>query len=206
MGMLESMVAIQKGISAQNIDLSEQELEECGRPQTDENCGKGAFPGLVIENIINYHSGKLFSEKSYPYDGKQNTKHIEDCHIRYMSDENIVATVNAVYYLEDTTERGLMAAVAEIGPVSIIMNFTDTLIGWGIRPNDDIYSDVNCVAKYKGNHAVVVVGYGTENSQDYWIIKNSWGENWGSDGFIRIDRKMTDMCGMAVAAITANIA
>ena len=71
---------------------------------------------------------------------------------------------------------------------------------------EDIYSDANCVAKYAFNHAVVVVGYGTENGQDYWIIKNSWGENWGSDGFIRIDRKMTDMCGMAVEAISADVA
>ena len=45
-----------------------------------------------------------------------------------------------------------------------------------------------CPANSTIDHAVVVVGYGTENGLDYWIIKNSHGTNWGEDGFMKIRR------------------
>ena len=49
------------------------------------------------------------------------------------------------------------------------------------------------------DHAVTIVGYGTEGGIDYWIVKNSWDTTWGEEGYIRILRNVggAGTCGIA---------
>ena len=50
------------------------------------------------------------------------------------------------------------------------------------------------------DHGVIVVGYGTVSGKDYWILRNSWGSDWGEEGYIRLERKInekTAKCGIA---------
>ena len=48
-----------------------------------------------------------------------------------------------------------------------------------------ILDDTGCFSE-EVNHAVMAVGYGTENGKGYWLVKNSFGSSWGEDGYIRI--------------------
>ena len=64
-----------------------------------------------------------------------------------------------------------------------------------------IYSDLDCGTEL--DHGVLVVGYGHdfESGMNYWIIKNSWGTEWGENGYIRIQKDIEDergLCGIAM--------
>lgn len=66
-----------------------------------------------------------------------------------------------------------------------------------------MYDDPEC--KLKLDHAVVVVGYGTTTDGiDYWLVKNSWGPNWGEGGYVRMIRNK-NMCGIAEVAVYPNL-
>ncbi len=55
------------------------------------------------------------------------------------------------------------------------------------------------------NHAVLLVGYGVEGeTEDYWIVKNSWGVKWGENGYFRISRG-DGTCGINTAVTTGVI-
>jgi cathepsin L len=52
------------------------------------------------------------------------------------------------------------------------------------------------------DHGVLIVGYGTENGVDYWLVKNSWSSDWGDQGYVKIERSDSKsdpgICGVAM--------
>lgn len=73
---------------------------------------------------------------------------------------------------------------------------------------------MTCVLPWKGvftgpcgtdlDHGVAIVGYGvTLQGTKYWIVKNSWGAEWGENGYIRMQRGVEakeGVCGIAMEA------
>lgn len=59
------------------------------------------------------------------------------------------------------------------------------------------------------DHAVAAVGYGTENGQDYYIVRNSWGPDWGEQGYIRIAAKPGQdgkgICGIQQVSVYPSV-
>lgn len=51
------------------------------------------------------------------------------------------------------------------------------------------------------NHGVLIIGYGVEDDgKEYWIVKNSYGPEWGQGGYIHMARNANNHCGIATSA------
>jgi len=112
-------------------------------------------------------------EANYPYKGKTGT-----CDTSKIKP---VAYNTAYTILPGNDYNALMDAVANVGPVAISIaasGFKFQSYGGGVL------SDCN---DYVMDHAVQLVGYGTDSGKDYWLVRNSWG-NWGEGGYIRFQR------------------
>lgn len=58
-----------------------------------------------------------------------------------------------------------------------------------------VLDDPLCTRGIQPNHGVLVIGYGQENGKDYWLIKNSWGKEWGENGYVKLLRGR-NMCNI----------
>jgi cathepsin X len=86
------------------------------------------------------------------------------------------------------TEHGRVSGRADIkaeifarGPVSCEIDATEGLDSY---MGGHVYEEYNPQPQH--NHLVSIVGWGVEDEDEYWIVRNSWGDAWGERGFFRI--------------------
>ena len=79
-------------------------------------------------------------------------------------------------------EQNMMQEIAQRGPIACGIAVPDALEEYTGGIFCDTTGDMEIV------HDISVVGYGVENDQKYWLVRNSWGTQWGEDGFFRVCR------------------
>ncbi|XP_038142979.1 procathepsin L-like [Cyprinodon tularosa] len=168
------------------VMLSPQNLVDCGTQEGNLGC-RGGYITKAFSYII--HNKGVDSERSYPYE-HQNGK------CRYTL-QGRAAYCSNFHILPRGDELALQAAVASVGPVAVAVN---AMLPSFHSYRGGLYNVPDCNPKLI-NHAVLVVGYGTDGGQDYWLVKNSWGTEWGEGGFIRIARNKKNLCGIATLAV-----
>lgn len=175
-----------------DVILSEQNIIDCNYD------GAGCAGGNVVQ-AFKYvqENGGVDTEASYPYEDEDDT-----CSY---SPDNVGATVKKFQRIEEGDEEAMKVALAKYGPLTASLFAGDEngdgkgFYNW---LGEGIYDDDNneCEGK-ETNHAVLIVGYGTDEDtgMDYWLIKNSWGTSWGDNGYIKLKRNTGGMglCGIA---------
>jgi hypothetical protein len=171
--------------------LAEQVLVECC--STEGGCGGGGTAGPMQCAV---DMSALPSAISHPYTAKDTASCQED-------NSQASASVMSWYMPCDDGDEACLktliggntctqfATTALKTSIEVIDSFYDYV--------DGVYSDPACPSD-KHNHAVAIVGWGTdeETNEDYWIMRNSWGTDWGMDGYFYMQRG-TNMCCVGCA-------
>jgi len=183
-GNVEGQWFVKKG---KLISLSEQELVDCDK--VDFGCN-GGLPSHAYKEIVRL--GGLMTEQAYPYSAAKGT-------CRFQAPQAVVYVNGSVGISQN---EGQMATwLASNGPISIGINakamqhYTGGISHpWGITCN-----------KHELNHGVLIVGYGTSDTKEpYWIVKNSWGPDWGTKGYYYVYRG-DGTCGLNTMCTSAVI-
>lgn len=177
--------------------LSEQNLVDCdhecmiydGQQSCDAGCDGGLQPN-AYEYVIK--NGGIDTEDSYPYQGVDG-----NCNFQAKT----VGAKISNFTMVSSDETQMAAYLVQNGPLAIAANAEE----WQFYFGGVFY--VPCMTSL--DHGILIVGYGTETdifgeTMPYWIIKNSWGADWGEDGYIRVERG-TGKCGVNAFVSSAII-
>uniref|UniRef100_A0A8D8SGW1 Cathepsin L n=1 Tax=Cacopsylla melanoneura TaxID=428564 RepID=A0A8D8SGW1_9HEMI len=173
------------------VSLSEQNLIDCAGSKYYNN---GCQGGNSEESFQYIHDNNgIDTEDSYPYEA-------QDDQCRY-SAKNEGAEDTGFTPITEGDEDALKSAVSTVGPVSVAIDASHHSFQ---QYKGGLYSEPACSTSDL-DHAVLVVGYGTDDDGDYWLVKNSWGEDWGESGYIKMARNQNNMCGIATEASYPNV-
>jgi len=174
-GSIEGINKIKTGTL---VSLSEQQFVDCDRSYGDLGCSGG-----LPENAFQYaKANKIETEAAYPYTGVRAT-------CAYVASKGQVQLKGQGAVTKNSPSQ-LLAAVAT-QPVSVGIE-ADKLVFQSY--SSGIITSTGCGISM--DHAVLVVGYGSEGGQDYWLLKNSWGVTWGEKGYFRLARSTATGAGI----------
>jgi len=183
---IESHVAKASGLL---FDLSVQQIAMC--TQNPNSCGgTGGCNGATSELAFDYASSSegLFEEYQYSYQSYYGN----DYACALPTGTHPVAAINGFVKLPENNYTALMNAIAKVGPVAISVDASNwsAYKGGIFNGCDQASPDID--------HGVVLVGYGEEQGQKYWLVRNSWSPTWGEKGYIRLARADSEeeLCGV----------
>ena len=163
-GALESYVLRKRQEPGTDLDLSEQVYVSCS--------SVGSCKGGVLFPLFLVREG-LPAESAYPYAAANGS-----CASAAPGWEKNTYKISGWGMVWPSLSK-IKAALAHYGPLPTSMQVYEDFMHY----KSGVYTHVG--GKRVGGHAVLLVGY--NDQEEYFIVKNSWGTDWGEDGFFRID-------------------
>ena len=183
-GSIEAIHAIKTGVL---LNISEQQLIDCSVEYGNKGCRGGSMDAAFKYVIDN----GLCSENDYPYEAMEG---------QCVNCKGIVNISDYKDVIQNNEE--ILKRVVHQQPVSVAIQAN--LKSFQLY-SSGIYSDPSCGTQL--DHGVLIVGYGHDlfYNMDYWIVKNSWGPEWGDKGYIKIQRNIENSSGMCGIAMQPSI-
>jgi len=208
-GNLEGLYAIKYG-AAKLTSFSEQEIVDCSHaccnitgygPVCNQGCN-GGFQWNAMFDIISW--GGLETENDYPYLGYPQPSCLRD-QAKTMAPIKSYTCISSPSGPAD--EGHMQSYIYQNGPISIALN-AQLLMNYQSGIIDPFFPSFWCDPDTL-DHALLIVGWGTGTNWigetiDYWLVKNSWGTDWGENGYFRIGRGV-NLCGIANSVVSANM-
>ena len=161
------------------VSLSEQQLVDCSKAEGNDGCSGG-----LMDNGFKYiENNGLCTESDYGYTAQDGT-----CQTACKPAVHITSFVD----VEQNNESILQAAVYHT-PISVAVEADQ----W------QFYSSgvLTTACGTNLDHGVLLVGWGIQNNVSFWKVKNSWGPDWGDEGYILLQRNVASpsgQCGIAM--------
>ena len=163
------------------VDGSEQRLLSC----TEGNCMYGSYLDYQRHRFTwgsSHNSSEgpgTAKEASYPYYGGISAPGTDEvCRTRIPTPYHAINTGRVNSSVDIPRVDEIKEAICEHGPIAMGMRVTSAFIYYdsGIFNEDDSGAI---------NHAMAIVGW-DDRDGGYWIVKNSWGTNWGESGYVSV--------------------
>eukprot|EP00794_Sanderia_malayensis_P004561 gene4561-5158_t len=171
------------------VELSSQQILDCSWGSGNHGCKGGHYAAAL--SFLYLHGGATFD--SYG-------KYLAQEGVCHFNDTLLGAKPDAFAYVPRYNDSALKRSIAKYGPAAISINVSPMSFKFY---SSGIYHDPDCWPN-RTRHSALVIGYGSENGKEYWIVKNSWSDTWGEKGYMRVAMK-GNVCGVTEAPVVALV-
>jgi len=185
--------------SGKSVAFSPQHIIDCYKDND------GCMGGVLDLTWYDLVKQGVVTDECKPYAGEAHDECFTVCNnsqhtpAEYYYAKNAYSTFVAFNY--EKTVRAIQEEIMARGPVEAAFYVLEDFMKY----QSGVYQRT-AGAEYEGGHAIKIIGWGTDKDTKvpYWLVANSWGKDWGEDGFFRI-RRGTNECGIESEVATGLI-